>query len=159
MTNPGETKKQLAEAAVGEFENLRFNLITEKDNWADTYQDAAAELDSIRILEDECTVALNKAKPLVAAYGKTVGDFKATVRKTKPHYDENLMAAELCELDDENLGEVFKHLVKVGVISGVKLDKVALAAHFSQHPELTEAFEDAYDQGGQETVAVRVPKL
>jgi len=153
-------KKRRAEEAVQRYEELRARLESEEERWQEEHKEAWEDMQGIGHLRDDCRQAIDQAKPLVAECGETVGDFKVQQKTSKPHYDPEKFAKVLCELESENLGEVFKALYEAGVVTSVGLDKTAIGVFFPRNPEVQEGFADAFDPGGEPlTPAVTVPKL
>jgi hypothetical protein len=158
--DPKARARRLAQEAVQNFENLREELNKEERIFQEEHPEAWKSLQDIHKLKDDVSQAVAAAKPLVAALGESIGEFRVTIKSTKPHYDETKFASILCELESSNLGDVFKALHAAGVITAVSLDKEAVSVYFPRNPEVQEGFTDAFDPGGTPlTPAVSVPKV
>lgn len=154
-------QRQLAEEAVQNFENLRSDLVSERDHFEEDYPEAHAQLQVINQIEDAVRDAIATAKSAVGLFGSTVGDFKVQQKTTKAHYEGNKLLEELANIeDDAEAGRILKTLVEAGVVKEFKVDRDSANVFFPRHPDLETAFADAYDPGGKPmTPAVTVPKL
>jgi hypothetical protein len=154
---PEDAELAAASQAVEEFENQRRLLMEMKEDWENNYPEASLAQQEVLRQQDIVMSAIAKAKPLVAQAKKTIGDFVAQRKWSKPHYDETEVTQILTTLP--NRLEVFEHMVDSGIIAAVSLQREAALSWFAQRPDLAEAFQSAFRDKEEQTCAVTVPKI
>jgi len=149
----------LAEArvAVENYELQRRMLNEMREDWEKNYPEAYLARQDILRQEDLVTDAIAKAKPLIAAIKQTIGEFKATRKFKKAHYDEKEVTQILSSL--ENRLEVFEEMISSGIVDAIGLNREATIAWFAQRPGYAEAFHPAFKEEQEDTCAVTTPKL
>lgn len=150
------TPRDAAVRAVKMYEEARDTLQAMKADFASQFPDANAALQDILHQEDTVRDLIKIAHPLVQAAKETIGDFACQRKWAAAGYDEEKLTGLLKELD--NGVEVIQELLAAGIIEKVVLSDLAVS-YFAQHPELAEAFKDAWQDKKEKTAAVSVPKL
>jgi len=147
----------LAEKAVEEFENQRRVLSEMKEDWAANFPEANEAYQDILRQEDVVMEALSAAKVLVAEIKTSIGEFKATRKFEKPHYDKKEVKNILASL--ENKVAILEDLFESGIVSSVEFDREASLAWFAQRPSYSEIFKPAFTEENEKSCAVSVPKI
>lgn len=146
-----------AKRAVENFE-LQHRLLAEmKEDWERNFPEASLAQKDILAQEDAVTSAIDKAKPLIAKVKQSIGEFKATRKWSKAHYDEEGVTRVLTSL--ENRLEVLDEMLSSGIVSTIGLNQTAALAWFAQRPQYSEAFQPAFKAEVETTTAVTVPKI
>lgn len=146
-----------AKAAVENFELQKRMLDEMREDWEKNYPEANQARQDIMHQEDLVVAAINKAKPLIAAIKQTIGDFKATRKFKKAHYDEKEVTQILSTL--ENRLDIFEEMLQSGIVEALGLNRDATIAWFAQRPGYAEAFHPAFKEEEEDTCAVSIPKL
>lgn len=146
-----------AKAAVENFEIQKRVLIEMREDWEKNYPEANQARQDILRQEDLVVDAINKAKPLIASVKQTIGDFKATRKFKKAHWDEKEITQILSTL--ENRLDIFEEMLSSGIVEALSLNREATIAWFAQRPGYTEAFQPAFKEEQEDTCAVSVPKI
>jgi hypothetical protein len=150
-------KLALAKKAVEEFENQRRMLSEMKEDWASNFPEANEAYQDILQQEDLVVETIAAAKVLVAEVKTSVGEFKATRKFEKPHYDSKELKNILASLEDR--ATVLEDLFDSGIISSIELNREASIAWFAQRPTYSDTFESAFKEKNEKTCAVSVPKI
>jgi hypothetical protein len=146
-----------AQTAVEEYEIQRRVLDEMREDWESNFPEASLARNSVLQQEDLVREAIAKAHALVAIAKKTVGDFVATPKWSKPHYDEAEVTRILSSLS--NRLEVFEKMIDSGIVDAISLKKEAALAWFAQHPDLANSFQSAFKDREEKTCAVSTPKI
>lgn len=89
------------------------------------------------------------AKALVKAAKQTIGDFKFTAKKTTAGYVGHDIMSTLANIqEDDILADYLRAMVSAGLFKDVKIDKDVAETFFPHEPEIEEAMQNAYDEGG-----------
>lgn len=147
----------LAKAAVDNFSNQRRMLLEMKEDWENNFPEARQAYQDILRQEDATKEALASAKALVAIAKKTVGEFIASRKFSKAHYDEEETTKILASL--ENRAAVIDEMMSCGVIDAIGLNRDVALAWFAQRPSYEKVFEPAFRDKQEMTCAVTTPKL
>lgn len=146
-----------AKAAVENFENQKRMLDEMREDWEKNFPEASIARRDILQQEDLVVDAINTAKPLVAKAKQTIGDFKATRKFDKAHYDEKELTQILASFEDGL--NVFDEMLKDGVIESLKINREAALAWFAQRPTYADAVQGAFKDEQEMTCAVTTPKI
>lgn len=147
----------LAKAAVENYENQKRMLTEMKEDWEKNFPEANVAQQEILRQEDIVSEAISKAKPLVAAVKQTIGDFKATRKFDRAHYDETEILQILSTLEQRL--EIFEEMLQSGIIESLSMNRDATIAWFAQRPAFSEPFSPAFKEEKEATCAVSVPKF
>ena len=148
--------KDKATKAVRAYEEQHGTLHEMEESWRDDFPDALEARNNILEQQDIVQEAINKAKPLVAAAGVTIGDFKCVQKFSQPHYDDAEVTKLLC--NDEYGAETILHMIQEGVAT-LSLDKTQIAVWVARNPRVEATIQSAWREKAPMKPAVTTPKL
>ena len=145
-----------AEAAVAKFEEERDSLLQMREDFKQSFPDAADALEAIKQQEDVVNDAVAQAKTRIAQAKISVGDFLCKRAFSQPGYDDDRLT-EILQTNSDRL-ELFSALVDAGVIKKVVTDRQAAAIFAAQNPKDSKPLQPAWEDKKELTPKVSVPK-
>jgi len=152
-TSQKESVLELAEKAVGLYQEEHQNLIDMQTHFEEEYPEASQFMQTIKQQEDIVVESIASAKVLVAQAGKTVGDFICKPKFSKPRYADEAFTDIVGKIED---GATVVELVKGGHVKKIALTTSA-TAWFAGHPTAAEAYKTAWEDSKELTAAVTTP--